>query len=216
MSTLNPKITNAGLALFPNPTLPGFNVALTHIALGTAQYDPDGTEIALQAEVARFPITSGGTPAPHQVQIGATITNQDPDNNSVNNAWVGEIGFFAGATLFAVWSRASAPLFFKTTDFDVALAYTLDVSILPESSVTVNVNADLIGLASMLLDHESDPEAHTQYLRITAGNALIEAHAAADDPHPQYMTDTETADSINQAIMEATIPKYQLYFMGQI
>jgi hypothetical protein len=171
MSTLNPKITNAGLALVPNAQLQGLQVVLTHIALGTGTYYPDGSELALQHEVARFPITngSGTNPAPNQLQIAANIVDLDPQGRTPNNQWIGEIGLYSDNTLFAVWSRAESALFYKTASFDVPLAYTLDVSALPADSVTVVVNADLAGIASMILQHQSDPDAHPQYL--TQGEA---------------------------------------------
>lgn len=173
--TLNPKITAAGLALFPAVTEPGFHVELTHVALGTGKYTPavngsgQATQTALTAEVARYPITSGTNPSPRQVQIGLTITDTDPNGNSPNGLGIGEIGFYAGTTLFAIWSQPTDPLFIKSTAFDVPIAYTLDVSILPASSVTVTVNAGLIGLSSLILQHE-----------------------AKEDPHPQYQFDSGT------------------------
>ena len=167
MVPLNPKITNAGLALFPNPTAPGFQVTLTHIAIGTAKYSPTGAESALAAEVARFPIIAGGiaTVVPNQVQIGANITDTDPDGRSANDQWIGEIGFYAGPTLFAIWSRADKALFYKTSDFDIPVAYRLDVSRLPANSVTVTVDMAAASMASIIFQHENRTNPHPQYTR---------------------------------------------------
>lgn len=167
--TLNPRITLAGLALFPSPVTQGFQVQLTHVALGTAKYTPAvdaqgrATQTGLQAEFARFPITSGMNPSPRQVQVGATITDADPQGRSTHAKEVGEIGFYAGDTLFAIWSQPTNPLFIKSDSFDVPLAYTLDISILPANAVTIAPNMGDAGLSHLILQHENKADPHGQY-----------------------------------------------------
>lgn len=187
MVPLNPKITNAGLALFPNPTAPGFQVTLTHVAIGTAKYAPNGSETGLAAEVARFPIVGGGSPAPNQVQIAANITDTDPNGHSANDQWIGEIGFFAGATLFAVWSKPTTPLFYKTSAFDIPIAYTMDISRLPSGSVTVTVQAGEAAMQSMVFAHENKADPHPQYLTPTEADALFLTQTEGDSRYmPVY------------------------------
>jgi hypothetical protein len=190
---LNPKITQAGLALFPAPSVPGFHIELTHVALGTSMYAPLGSETALKAEVARFPILSGTNPSPRQVQVGLTITDTDPSGKSANGKGVGEIGFYSGTTLFAIWSQPTEPLFYKSAAFDIPLAYTLDVSILPAGSVTITVDAQQAGLSSFILAHEAKVDPHPQYLTVVEGDAAYapKSHTTATDPHPQYLTPAE-------------------------
>ena len=48
----NPKVTTAGEAAAINASNTGFDVEITDIGFGTANYNPTGTETALQAEVA--------------------------------------------------------------------------------------------------------------------------------------------------------------------
>jgi hypothetical protein len=192
-TVLNPKITQAGLALFPSATLPGFHVTLTHIGLGTGRYAPSGAEVALRSEVARFPITSGTNPSARTVQVGLTITDTDPQGRTANGRGIGEIGFYSGDTLFAVWSADAEPLFYKSQAFDVPMAYTLDVSALPASSVTVMVDPNKQGLETLILAHEAKDDPHPQYLTPTEGSTLYTplSHASATDPHPQYLTPVE-------------------------
>jgi hypothetical protein len=162
--SLNPKITQVGLALFPAPAQQGFSLTLTHVALGTSKYDPTGTETALKTEVARYAITSGTNPSPRQVQVGLTITDLDATGRTPNGKSIGEIGFYSNNTLFAVWSVAAGdPLFVKTEAFDVPMAYTMDISALPASSVTVTPNVNKAGLETLILSHESKQNPHTQY-----------------------------------------------------
>ncbi len=189
---LNPKITAAGLSLYPQPAQPGFSVTLTHIAIGTALYTPDlnaageATQVALKAEVARFPISSGTSPNPRQIQIGTTITDTDPTGRSPNGKSIGEIGFYAGNTLFAVWSRPDSALFVKSASLDVPFAYTLDVSILPTGSVVVTVTTDPQGMAALILQHEAKADPHPQY--VTKARGIGEY-----DPLTIYMTGAHVA-----------------------
>lgn len=171
MHTINPKITTAGLAL-------PLGSAITHIALGTALYAPSGSEVALRAEVARFPITSGGSQSQRQVVIGATFTDVDPAGKSLVGKTIGEIGFYCGNTLFCLASDPVASLFVKSLGLDIAYSYALDTSALPPNSVTVNINSDVAGMAALMGQHRLDPNAHAQYATqaaIQAGSLLYAA-----------------------------------------
>ncbi|WP_109479119.1 phage tail protein [Paraburkholderia sp. C35] len=164
----------------PTDDATGFAVQLTHIAIGTGLYSLGGTGdaadqaaramVALKSEIARYPISSGSNVSPTSIQIGTTITDTAPNGKSPNGKAIGEIGFFAGITLGAVWSRGDSALFVKSASFDIPFAYTLDTSACPEDSVTVTVATDPQGMA-----------------------ALINQHEAKADPHPQYATDTDVA-----------------------
>jgi hypothetical protein len=192
MVPINPTLTFAGLALFPQPATPGLNqVELTHVALGSAKYDPTGLETALVSEVARYPIGAGGIASPTSVRIGVTVKNEDPYGRILNDQWIGEIGFYAGSTLFAIWSRADKFLFHKSAEYDVPVAYTLDVSSVPADSVTVIVQLGDAAMQVMLFGHEGASDPHPQYLLASEGAALVSAHEAVTDPHPQYLIQSE-------------------------
>lgn len=170
---LNPKITKAGLALMPTSSGTGFAVSITHIALGTGIYALDDSVrdfVMLRGEVARYAVTSGSKTSSTSIQIGATITDTDISGRTPNGKAIGEIGFYAGATLFAVWSRADSALFIKSSGIEIPFAYTLDTSAFPENSMTVTVSTDAAGMAALILQHE-----------------------AKADPHPQYATDVDLA-----------------------
>ncbi len=140
MINLNPTLTQAGLALFSGQS-PGFNVVITHIAFGGSKYDPSGYETALKSELARFPIDGSALISPSSIQVGVLMTNAAPGGKSANDKWIGEIGFYAGNTLFAVLSQAAAYLFYKSPDIDIPVTYVLDFSALPPGSITVNNDA---------------------------------------------------------------------------
>jgi hypothetical protein len=186
ITALNPKITNAALALAPNGGGTGFAFRLTHIAIGTGLYNPTGAEIALKSEVARYPIGGGSKPTPTSIQTGVTITDTDPQGRSPNGLAIGEIGWFgvpesnlaATPTLCAIWSRATGgALFVKSANFPVPFAYTMDISAFPQGSVNVTVGVDPQGMATLILQHAADPDPHTQYVQKARGMGEYDAKA---------------------------------------
>lgn len=161
MLNLSPKITAAGLALVRDAAAtPGKSVAITAVAIGSQSYSPVGTESALKLEFARFPVSGGPLPNGTQVQLAFTITNTDPQNRSTSSQWVGEVGFYAGDTLFAILSKPEPAFFYKSQDIDIPIAYSLDVSALPAGSVTVNASSDAGALAALISGHELKANAH--------------------------------------------------------
>jgi microcystin-dependent protein len=195
---LNPKITTAGLAIMPGTN--GVAVKLTHIAIGTGKYALDanaGARVALVNEVARFPISSGTNPTPTSVQVGVTITDTDPNGKSPNDLDIGEIGFYAGNTLWAVWSQANTPLFRKSKQFDVPFAYTFDVSEFPRDSVTVQVTTDVPGMTALINQHEAKSDPHTQYVGKLRGMGEYDAtFNYMKGAHILYATDGKTYRSL--------------------
>ena len=158
---VQPTITEAGLAAIFNAQSTGVEFALTHIAFGTAQYNPDGTETALQAEKVRVTIAGGGRISPTQIQIYAIAQAV-----AGSPFFVGEVGFFGddGTTLLAVYSSTATPNLFLSDTVSTSVSYALGLAALPASSVTVTI----------------DPSASAALL-------IIGEHVAEADPHPQYV-----------------------------
>lgn len=158
---LQPTITTAGLTAIFNAEDTGVEFALTHIAFGTAQYTPDGSETALRAEQVRVPIAGGGRISPTQIQIYAVAMAA-----LGHPFFVGEVGFFGddGATLLAVYSSTATPSLFLSDTVSTSVSYALGLAALPANTVTVTI----------------DPSASAALL-------LLGNHVAAADPHPQYV-----------------------------
>jgi hypothetical protein len=158
---LQPTITTAGLAAIFNAQNTGVEFALTHIAFGTAQYTPDGSETALRTEKVRVPIAGGGRISPTQIQIYAIAMAV-----AGNPFFVGEVGFFGnnGATLLAVYSSTGTPGLYLSDTVATSVSYALGLAALPANSVTVTI----------------DPSASAALL-------LMGNHVTAADPHPQYV-----------------------------
>ncbi|MCX4156167.1 MULTISPECIES: phage tail-collar fiber domain-containing protein [Paraburkholderia] len=156
-----PTITLAGLTAIFNAQSTGVEFALSHIAFGTGQYTPDGSETALQVEKVRVPIAGGGRISSTQIQVYAVAMAA-----LGHPFFVGEVGFFGddGATLLAVYSSTATPSLFLSDTVSTSVSYALGLAALPANSVTVTI----------------DPSASAALL-------LIGNHVAAADPHPQYV-----------------------------
>jgi hypothetical protein len=158
--TISPTLTGAGVMAAINVPKNGIEVAVTHIAFGTGKYRPNGAEIGLQHEMMRVAIAGGGKVSPTQIQVHAEAIA--PVGSPF---WCGEIGFYAGDTLFAVYSKPDQPILYFADDSVTTVSYTLGLTALPADTVTVLV----------------DPNVNTAI-------QLIGAHETAIDPHPQYLT----------------------------
>ena len=183
MINLNPTLTADGLKLFAGQQ-PGFNVVITHVAFGGQKYDPSGYESALKQELARFPIDGSALISPSSIQVGVLMKNAAPDGKSANDKWIGEIGFYAGNTLFAVLSQAAAYLFYKSPNIDIPVTYVLDFSVLPPGSITVNNDAlsASIALASSYAQTAAKTSLDAQkYITSSYYGALAVAPAARPD-----------------------------------
>jgi len=126
---LNFKVTTAGLDLLANVGTIG-PVVLDKIALGSAGYEPDGSEAALTAQIKQIVPEGSSTPGPGKIHITASDTSNDAYT-------VREIGIFSGATLFAVCSQAVGELLIKTADNGALFAIDLDITSAPPESVTI-------------------------------------------------------------------------------
>lgn len=172
----NPKLTLAGQAAAINASRTGVQLAITSVAFGTGIYDPTGNETALTNEVKRVSILAGAMVTPYQARITA-VWEGATDDYPIN-----EIGFFAGSTLIAVWSRSSGgPLGYKTPGIDFVLFNDLRFVGIPAGSIVIQVD-------------ESGG---------SAALAALGAHEAATDPHPGYVRKAKFPDA--QAFLWCTI-----------
>ena len=106
---MNIVLTNAGLQKIINAEQTGTApVVISQIAFGSGQYMANASQIALQNEIKRLPVISGGTDNDHAIHVAA----QDVSSDSYS---VYEFGlFFEDGTLFAVYSQTGTPILQKT------------------------------------------------------------------------------------------------------
>jgi len=127
------RLTRAGLRAVFNATNNGLQLDLTHIALGyagNAGYVPTGTETALRNEFARVAIGGGEYLGDYEILVEGLfeVTAQ---------AWVHEVGVFAGDTLVAVWSEVNAPLAYKTAGIPLVIGMTLAIGEVPPNALNI-------------------------------------------------------------------------------
>lgn len=196
MPTFAPYITPAGLAAAIAADGLGTELAITHVAIGSGQYDPAGALTALVDRREKATVGSGSSAIPGQFSVIATFTGYGGATYNL-----GEIGFYAGdpdagGILFAVASRAG--LFYDVRSSSVAsftAAYDVALSGVPSGSITVTV----------------DPDAG-------AAGGLLGDHVAAANPHPQYLQAIDAVPvSAVQGFMRATAPNAKwLTLSGQL
>ena len=106
---MNIVLTNAGLQKIINAEQTGTApVVISQIAFGSGQYSANASQIALQNEIKRLPVISGGTDNDHSIHVAAQDTSSDSYS-------VYEFGlFFEDGTLFAVYSQTGSPILQKT------------------------------------------------------------------------------------------------------
>lgn len=102
-------LTNAGLQKIINAEQTGTApVVISQIAFGNGQYTANASQIALQNEIKRLPVISGGTDNNHSIHVAAQDTSSDAYS-------VYEFGIFlSDGTLFAIYSQTGTPILQKT------------------------------------------------------------------------------------------------------
>ncbi|WP_211441407.1 hypothetical protein [Collimonas humicola] len=145
----------------------GIEVAVTRIAFGTGKYRPNGTETSLQHEMMWVTIAGGGKVSPTQVQVHAEAIA--PVGSPF---WCSEIGFYAGDTLFAIYSKPDQPILYFADDSVTTVSYTLGLTALPADSVTVLVDPNVNTAIQLIGAHETAGDSHPQYLTEPRGDAF--------------------------------------------
>lgn len=176
-STINPLITDAGLAAAVAASGLGLQLAITHIALGTGQYTPSVGLTALAGRKEKVAIPSGYVTGSGGFRINALFPSWAGTPNPYNAT---EIGFYAGdpdagGILFAVHSHTSAVIV-QRNSLDYVVQFSMQLTRVPAGSVTVTVDP---GASQML--------------------ALMAAHEAAADPHPVYVLKSNLAALVSAA-----------------
>lgn len=165
---IKPKITDAGLAAAINAKANGFQLAITHIALGTGTYDSETSGAALTSMVSRKEQATVGAGVVSGTGGCRIMVRFGPWEGTPSTYNATELAFYAGdpaagGILFAVFSTTSGIIVTRNL-IDYISTFTLQLTRIPSGSVTVTV----------------DPTA-TQAL------ALIALHEGATDPHAQYV-----------------------------
>jgi hypothetical protein len=157
----NPKVTNAGKSAALAADDDGLELEITAVSFGTGTpYDPDGTETELVNEEVFLTIASGSRITPNQIRL-TTVWESDTGTYPIT-----EVGIWAGATLFAVWSSTEhGVLAYKTPGVPFVFFQDATFDDLPAESMTIVVDPDMSAMLALIGGHEADVEAHPQYLK---------------------------------------------------
>lgn len=158
---IQPTITWVGLEAAQNTTSTGIQVEITHVGFGTAKYTPSKDQTSLVAEVLRPSISGGSKVTATQMQIYCDVLA-----SAGHPFWCGEIGFYAGNVLFAVYSREESPLVYISDEVVTTASYAIQLAALPPGSVTVNVDTGLASAAFLIGQHEAKTNPHPQYEKV--------------------------------------------------
>ena len=183
-TTFNPKITAAGLAAAIAADGAGLDLQLTHVALGSAKYNPTGSETALVDRRETTTIAPGASAGAATLAIIATFSGYSGADYDL-----GEVGFFAGdpgagGVLFAVASRAGLRYAIRGAAVETYTAqFTVALSGVPAGSINVTVDATGNVAASLVAGHVAAVNPHPQYVRkagdTMTGALLLHANASA-------------------------------------
>ena len=192
-STINPVITDAGLAAAIAADGDGLSLQITHVALGAGSYTPTGLETALVNRRETVTISSGS------VGVGGTFNLSVLFGENTGAAYEAkEIGFFAGnpasgGVLFAVHSSATSIVYRSTLDFLAQFALTL--AAVPEGSVSVLIDPAAAILHALIQEHKEEANPHPGYTTseqaLTLAEDVLQDHLDATNPHTQYIATTD-------------------------
>ena len=140
MTPLVPVIQQAALAALQRADATGIALKLTHVAIGSAAYAPSQGQTTLQAELGRYPIAAGQS-------LSDTLLHMDVLADGPVEGWVREVGVICNDNLLlAVWSHPDQVIGYKPANQTLAIAFDLDLSVLPPNSVTIHTTGPQLGL----------------------------------------------------------------------
>jgi hypothetical protein len=177
-AALTPKITNAGLAAAISASGSGLQLAITHVALGTGSYSSATSGAAMTALVAIKEVAT--------IASGFVGTSGSFSATVHFPAWTGvpsaynatEIGFYAGdptagGILFAVYSDPSTTVQARTSASEFLATFNLQLTSVPAGSITINVDPSAAMAAALLAAHVAQTNPHPQYVRKLASGVAL-------------------------------------------
>jgi phage-related tail fiber protein len=204
-------LTNIGAAALANAQAGNTVLELTHIALGDGNgvpVNPIQTAIALAREVHRVPITSitQDITNPNWLRVEAVVIS------TIGGWTIREIGLIGGEDkLIAIGNfpetykpvveteNASRDL---TIRMVIEVSSAAVVSLTVDPSVAVATNQAIVNAVAV---HAAAADPHPQYLTKPEGDVLYAAvlsvagHFTDPDPHPQYITAAELTEVLAAA-----------------
>lgn len=188
------KLTQTGQAAVWNANNTGTSLNLTHIQFGSGNRAPSGTETALLSPQQAVAIAAGFSVSSTQIRMSAIFTGNQ-------NYVIREVGLWAGdpaivgSKLVGYWSQAAGDLAMKSPGVDFIFSHdmTLDAAV-PAGSLTILADNAQSAMLAMITAHEAKADPHPQYTTDAEVNALIEARVG------DYVTSTNVGNAYTVAL----------------
>lgn len=198
MTPIQFTLTDAGLAAAVSQAQLGFDLALTHVQLGSGNRLPNGTETALLVPQQAAPIAGGSKPAPNQLRIVARFQSETAYP-------ISEIGLFAGdplsgGILFAYFSQASGVLAQKFPGIDFIFSYDMTLGASAPGNIAITVNPDAAQALALVAEHEGRANPHPQYLLARRSDGLFVHNADWGDLTKPDLLGTEEHNLFDLAL----------------
>lgn len=177
------KLLQRGRTALWNASRTGITLNLTHVQLGSGNRVPDGAETSLLEPRQSVAIAAGHLVAAGQIRMSAIFSGEQSYSIREVGLWSGDPAL-AASILLAYWSQATGELTVKSPGVDFVFSHDLTLdSALPAGSLTVLADT---GQSAML--------------------AMMTAHEAKANAHPQYTTEARVTTLISQAQLQTTWP----------
>lgn len=173
--TLQFHLTSAGQLAAWNARKTGLTLDLTHVQLGSGNRVPNGMEVALVRAQETAPIIAGSQVSASQVRMSALFSsNTGLDVNEIG-LWAGNPAN-AGAILFGYWSQAAGSVAVKSPGVDFVFTHDLVIDgAVPAGSINVVIDSSQASAMALLAAHEAAPNPHPNYALASSLEALIPA-----------------------------------------
>jgi hypothetical protein len=161
-----PTLTNAGKAAALAASNDGLSLKIDAVSFGSQAFNPTGGESTFPGEIKRVPVASAARVSNNQIRMTAIW----PADNSTGT--IQSIGFWAGTTLVATWSRTTGALGSKTAGVAFVLVNDIVFDQLPSGSINVSIDPDTAAVYAIVAAHESATNPHPGYILSSAFDGL--------------------------------------------
>ena len=157
-------LTTAGQLAAWNQTNTGLSLDITHIQVGDGNKATDKSETALLSPRQFVPIAAGVPLPPFQIRMSAIFKGTSGYRISEIGAWAGEPGQ-PGSVLALYWSKPDGELCAKFPGVDFIFHHEMSFEgALPAGALNIVVDESQSQLLAVIAAHESHPDPHGQYL----------------------------------------------------
>ena len=179
---------------------------ITHVGFGTSTAVADLDQLSVLGEVGRVAVAGGGIEPNSRTMTANVIWTPDQVRD------IGQIGFYAGDTLFCIYAPGTA-IVRVTPDVGIAASFSVSLVRLPNGSVNIVVDNSLSPMMLLLGQHLTNPNPHPQY----AMKAAFDSHVVQNGlEHGNILTLLNNLVSRFQGMLEFQYAVGCFYWTDQV